>query len=349
MSGSADDPAMKQPKSAKQIRRLIGFMIGLGLLVGAGVYLFSDPQQIRSFADHVGQAPLWAIVVVFVGPVANWLCVGLCLHALMRRHGVVGRVEMLSLVGSAWLLNHLPMRPGLVGRVGYHAKVNQIRVRDSIEASVWSMVHAAIANAIALAIVLALPNDLSLIALVGVLLIPMGVCVLLTIVGFMRSDSYGYLMLALVYRYGDVFVWMIRYAAAFAMLGVTITPIQIVLITAASQIAQVIPITGGGLGFREWGVGLAAQMGIGGAVVSMRTAIGADVINRIAETIVVIPLGMICSALVARRLRDWNNQRGEWQRDEGVAERGLTEDESADHTQDQYEPGEPSEQQPADQ
>lgn len=349
MSNSVDDPEMIQPRPAKQMRRLIGFVIGLGLLVGAGVFLASDPEQLRVFGDHLRHAPLWAIVVVFVGPVFNWLCVGLCLHALVRRHGLVGRVEMLSLVGSAWLLNHLPMRPGLVGRVGYHAKVNNIRVRDSIEASVWSMVHAAIANAIALAIVLFIPSETSLLMLVLVLMIPMTLFVFMSIAGFMRSDSLGYLMLGLVYRNGDVLVWMIRYAAAFAMLGITISPIQIVLITAASQIAQVIPITGGGLGFREWGVGLAARMGVGGAAVTMRTAIGADVINRIAETIIVVPLGMICSALVARRLSVWNAQRANGTVEEGTTQDELAEDESADHSKDQDEPGEPGEQEPTDQ
>ncbi len=97
-------------------------------------------------------------------------------------------------------------------------------------------------------------------------------------------------------------VWMFRYAAAFVMIGIEITPIQIVLITAASQIAQMIPITGGGVGFREWGVGLATRAAPGGVAITMRSAIGADVINRIAETVIVVPLGLVCSAVVARRV-----------------------------------------------
>jgi uncharacterized membrane protein YbhN (UPF0104 family) len=278
----------------------IGFAVGLVLLVGAAIYLVSDPQTLHDFSVNIRNAPFWASVVVLVGPVLNWALVGLSLHALVRRHGEVGKREMLTLVGSAWLLNHLPMRPGLVGRIGYHKKVNGIRVRDSLEASIWSVVHAAIANAIALGVVLLLPSDMGLLKLVGVLCMPLVVFIMIALVGFIFNPRAGYLVMGLVYRQADLMVWMVRYAAAFAMLGVVITPVQIVLITAASQIAQLIPITGGGIGFREWGVGIAARMTAGG-LITMRTAVGADLINRAAETIIVIPLGLICTAMVAKR------------------------------------------------
>lgn len=284
-----------------RLRERIGFVIGLVLLAGAAAYLISAPDQMHEFLEQLKHAPLWAVVVVIVGPIVNWVCVGLCLHALVRRHGKIGRGEMLALVGSAWLLNHLPMRPGLVGRIGYHAKINSIRVRDSIEASIWSVVHAGLANAIALGLVLLVPNDLSLVTLAGVLVLPaLGVGVLAG--GLSLGNQRGALLLqGFVFRSLDLFVWMLRYAAAFTMLGIGFTPIQIVMITAASQIAQLIPLTGAGFGFREWGVGIAAKMSAAGSGLTMRSAIGADVINRIAETIIVIPLGLICTTIVARR------------------------------------------------
>ncbi|MBL4697619.1 MAG: hypothetical protein JKX70_02175 [Phycisphaerales bacterium] len=328
---------MKQAVNGSRAR--IGFVLGMLLLVGAGVYLLTDPEQIKEFANNIRHAPVWTGIVILVGPIANWVFVGLCLHALVRRHGVVGRKEMLALVGSAWLLNHLPMRPGLVGRIGYHAKVNSIRVRDSIEASVWSMVHAAIANAVAIGLMMLMPADMPISKLVGVLLIPIGVFALIAALGALKSVKFGYLMLGLVYRNLDLLVWMLRYAAAFAMIGIAITPVQIALITAASQIAQVIPLTGAGLGFREWGVGIAAKMSSTGTAITMRTAIGADVINRIAETIIVIPLGIVCTGIVARRYAAWAQANGE---DE------LAEDQARDHAQDQDEPGQSSEQEPAD-
>ena len=330
--------------ASKRGRSRIGFVVGLVLLAGAAAYLMADLAQLRVLLDNLRHAPLWAIIVVLVGPIMNWLFVGLCLHALVRRHGMVGRGEMLALVGSAWLLNHLPMRPGLVGRVGYHAKVNKIRVRDSIEASVWSVIHGAIANSVALGLMLLVPSDLSIGLLALVLLIPIGVFAVMAGIGFFKSERLGFLLLGLVFRNADLFVWMIRYSAAFAMLGITITPVQIALITAASQIAQIIPITGAGFGFREWGVGIAARMSAGTAAITMRMAIGADVMNRIAETVTVIPLGLICTGIVARRVARWNaEQAGNGLSKAGAGDERLAEDESADHAHDEDEPGEPGE------
>jgi hypothetical protein len=325
-------------RTGRAMGKRIGFIVGLVLLVGAAVYLLADPETLWGFVKQIRHAPMWAVVVVLVGPMVNWVFVGLCLHSLVRRHGVVGRGEMLALVGSAWLLNHLPMRPGLVGRIGYHSKVNQIRVRDSVEASVWSMVHAGIANAVALAIVLMLPSDMSLVSLILALLVPIGVELVLSVLAFARSEKFGYLLLGLVFRNADLLVWMVRYAGAFAMLGIEITPMQIVLITAASQIAQVIPFTGAGFGFREWGVGVAARLTSSGATITMRTAIGADVINRIAETVIVIPLGLICTGIVARRFTRWTESV------EGVGDGvdgggGSAEDQARGDGDEQDEPG----------
>ncbi|MBL4591239.1 MAG: hypothetical protein JKY96_04700, partial [Phycisphaerales bacterium] len=50
-------------------------------------------------------------------------------------------------------------------------------------------------------------------------------------------------------------------------------------------------------GFREWGVGLAAKK----SGYAMQAGIGADLINRIVETIWVIPIGFSSSWWVARR------------------------------------------------
>ena len=91
----------------KRLRNRFGFVVGVLLLLGAAVYLASDPEHLRDLITQIKQAPKWAGVIVVVGPIVNWICIGLCLHALVRRHGKVGRGEMLALVGSAWLLNHL--------------------------------------------------------------------------------------------------------------------------------------------------------------------------------------------------------------------------------------------------
>lgn len=333
--GSAEGGIERPSRSGT---RRVGFVLGVILLCAAAVYVLADPSQIRAFGSQIRHAPLWAGALVIFGPLLNWVFVSQCLWALNRRHGQIERKEMLALVGSAWLLNHLPMRPGLVGRIGYHAKINKIRVRDSVEASVWSVVHAAIANAVALGIAVMVEPSIGIGQLTLVLLIPAGVLILFTVLAETKSDQLGLLMRGLIWRYADLLVWMLRYAAAFAILGVEITPVQIALITAVSQIAQVIPITGGGLGFREWGVGLTASLTKGVQDITMRTAVGADVINRIAETIIVIPLGLICTGIVARRFK------------RGTAELAPSaEDQAIGHAQHKDQPGQTREQYPSDQ
>ena len=320
----------------RPVTRRIGFYLGIALLSAATVYLITDPQTLREFAERIRHAPIWATLLVLLGPVLNWVFVSQCLWALNRRHGVVGRAEMLMLVGSAWLLNHLPMRPGLVGRIGYHAKVNGIRIRDSVEASVWSLVHAVIANVIGLGLALLMDPGIGVAQLALILASPLIAMLVLAMLAETKSDQLGLLMRGLLWRYADLLVWMLRYAAAFAMLGIQITPLQIALITAVSQIAQIIPITGGGIGFREWGVGLTATMTPGTQGIDMRTAIGADVINRIAETIIVIPVGLICTTMVARRFRN------------AIKDANLisAEDQPGRHPEEQDQPREPGEQDP---
>lgn len=326
-------PSPRKPS----IARRVGFVLGVLLLCAAAVYLVANPSELRSFVEQMKNAPAWAITIVLIGPLLNWVFVSQCLWALNRRHGEVGRAEMLALVGSAWLLNHLPMRPGLIGRIGYHAKVNSIRVRDSVEASVWSLVHAIIANVVGLGLALLVHPSVGIAQLTLILGSPVLVLVIAAMLAETKSDQLGLMVRGLMWRYADLLVWMLRYAAAFAMLGVSITPVQIVLITAVSQAAQVIPITGGGLGFREWGVGVAATMSKGAQAIDMRTAVGADLINRVAETIIVIPLGLVCTGIVTRRFKA------------AMGSAASAEDEPVRHAEDQDEGGEAREQDPADQ
>lgn len=330
------EPTTSTPRKPSAVRR-VGFVLGVVLLCAAAVYLVANPSELRAFAERIRHAPAWAVLIVLLGPVLNWVFVSQCLWALNRRHGVVGRGEMLALVGSAWLLNHLPMRPGLVGRIGYHAKVNNIRVRDSVEASIWSLVHAVIANVLGLGLALLVQPGAGLGRLTLILSVPILVLIIAAMLAETKSDQLGLMVRGLMWRYADLLVWMLRYAAAFAMLGIEITPVQIVLITAVSQVAQVIPITGGGIGFREWGVGLAATMSGGAQGIDIRTAVGADLINRVAETMIVIPLGLVCTAIVTRRFKA------------AMATKRSAEYEPVSHAQDEHEGGQPSEQDPADQ
>lgn len=277
-----------------------GFALGAVLLVGAIFTLVSnDPDAIRETVGHIRGAPPWAAAVILLGPLVNWLLISACLWVLMLRHGRLGWSEMNALVGSAWLLNHLPLRPGLVGRVGYHRAINRIRVRDSIESTVWSLGLAGVCGVMAVALAFALPVDAGVaesLAVVG------GPTVVIAVgAGLCRAAgrrTWSLLLAALALRYADLGLWALRYAAVFWVLGMDVGPIEIVIVTGASQVAQLVPIAGGGLGLREWLVAITA----GSLGSAFDSALAGDLTNRVAETLTVIPVGLACSLFVAKRI-----------------------------------------------
>ncbi len=64
---------------------------------------------------------------------ANLLLTGLLFTVLISRYGNVGRVEMQALIATATLLNFLPLRPGLFGRIAYHRTFNAIPAAASVK------------------------------------------------------------------------------------------------------------------------------------------------------------------------------------------------------------------------
>ncbi len=298
MTERSADPGAADARTRRWVR-WGGFVLGLGLLGGAAWVVLSDPERFRGLFDRLAEAPWWAGAVILAGPLANWLLVSACLWMLLRRHGRVGLGEMNALVGSAWLLNHLPMRPGLVGRVGYHKMVNGIRVRDAVGSTLWSMGLAGVAGVMGLSLATMLPAGAGVRSIILVLGGPIGVVGLVAVAtGLAGRAGSARLLGALALRYADMAVWAVRYAVVFWVMGASLTPVQIVMVTAVSQIAQLVPLAGGGMGLREWLVGLTA----GSLAHAFDAALAGDLVNRAAETLLVVPVGLLSGAAVARRL-----------------------------------------------
>lgn len=310
--GPAGEPGLEgRPRRPRWVG-WAGFIVGVLLLGGAAAMVFSDPNRFADLFERLRGAPLWAVVFLFASPLLNWLLVSACLWMLLRRHGRVGLGEMNALVGSAWLLNHLPMRPGLIGRVGYHKIVNGIRVRDAVESTLWSLGLAGVAGGMALSLAMLVPEGSGAAAMAVVLGGPVAVLGLTAAgVRAVASGSAGmaraaWMLGALAVRYADMAVWAARYAVVFWVMGAELTPVQIVMVTAVSQFAQLVPIAGGGMGLREWLVGLTA----GSLAQAFDAALAGDLVNRAAETLLVVPVGLICGAVVARRVARFRAAEG---------------------------------------
>ncbi|MEO1007836.1 MAG: hypothetical protein AAFX79_04675 [Planctomycetota bacterium] len=300
--------------------RVAGFVLGAGLVVAAIVAaLWQNPDGLREAYAAMRARPAWEVVALFALPALNWLVIATSLWVLTERFGRLGWTEMTGLIGLAWLLNYLPMRPGLVSRVTYHKMVNGIRVRESARALAEGAASTAISAGVLLAVALLLRGVPAGVAWLAMAIGPV------VLGGFVASSSFR--ARPLVARYAiatglrslDMTIWAARYALAFGVIGVPIDASGAMALAIASQLAMLVPIAGNGLGLREWMIGALASgalttAAVAGGGIELGQGLTADVLNRAAEVLVSIPVGLLGLALTIRRLR--RHRRG------GASERG---------------------------
>lgn len=283
----------------------VGFAIGVALLLAAGWAIRAHAAPFAAaWASFRDAGPgLWILAAVL--PLANWLLSAEVFVTLTARVRRVPRSDMIALTGSAWLLNYLPLRPGLVGRVAFHKAVHGIAVRDSARAVVESIVLGSIAAA-----------ALGLAALGKPLAGPMPILALgflapcLIMAAKFGGDSPGSarartIITVLGLKILDTLVWAARYILAFHLMGRPIDLPAAVAFSVVSQAATLIPLAGNGLGLREWAVGLlAAALPAETGTSTIAPGLSADVLNRLVEVAVAIPVGVTSSLWIARRFRN---------------------------------------------
>jgi hypothetical protein len=299
------EPGPSLPR-ARRIRTIAGFALGVLLLVAAGWAVVSQGAALEQTREAIRGASVWLIVGALLLPVLNWLVISASFWIMMRRYGRIGYREMAWLIGAAWLLNYLPLRAGMIGRIAYHKTVNNIRVADSLRVTVYGLIFGGVSLLILLlaAAVLAARGPWPLWA--GILSVPALLAATAALVIASRGSSAWWLPAAFGFRYLDTMIWTLRYAVVFALVGATIDFSGAVIISAVSQAAILVPIVPNGLGLREWAVGLTAAAlppSLVTAEGQVMTAIGmaADLANRAAELLVAIPVGLLATWHLARR------------------------------------------------
>lgn len=311
MTSPADEDAVVASGSHSRKRRLVGSVVGLLLLVAAVVAVLSNRGSVSAALDAMEHAPAWLVVLAFALPLSNWVLISISFWVLTRRYGRVGLGEMHGLIASAWLLNYLPLRPGMFGRLAYHKRVNGIALRDSVRVLATSVALTIISNAgicaVAWAAYRAAPAVGWVIVAAPGLLIGAAGLMLARREGSAFAFRPG-LAIALCVRYFDILAWVARYAVVFALIGHPLSLVQATLITAVSQAALLIPFVGNGLGVREWGIGLALP--VLSADAPRALGLAADLVNRAAELLVAIPVGLCGSAWLYHRTR----RLGAWSR-----------------------------------
>ncbi|HYC99669.1 MAG TPA: hypothetical protein VEB22_00450, partial [Phycisphaerales bacterium] len=256
-------------------------------------------------------------------PLASWLLVTLLFHVLTNHCAKVRLGEMTALIGSAWLLNVIPGRPGLMGRVAYHTLVNRMSMKDCVKVIVMGVAANAVAIALALLLIGAtymggsmLPGTLAADYAPRLLVFGAGgtLALLLSAAWLQRSGkpvtagpmTPWRFTFAVAMRYADYLVWVARYWLAFTVIGAPITLAEAAGVAVVSQVVQLSPAQ---LGIREWAVGLAGaflpSLKSTAATTTVKSATGltADLLNRAAELAVSVPVGLICTWWVFRAVK----------------------------------------------
>lgn len=287
------DHISEPPRIGSRLPRRIGMALGLALLLGAVVMLVQRREEVASALEAM-RAPSIALIALMLASVAaNLILSSLTFSLLMSRYGRVGVLEMQAVIAATALLNFLPLRPGLFGRIAYHRAVNDIAVVDSAKVVVQAVVLTLCAAALLAGI--ALLSHRAAIRLEFLILLSGALLTLGALVPAARIWSMAGLI-----RYVEVLVWSVRYLAAFALIGSPIEPAAAIGLACISILATMAPLFSNGLGLREWLVGLLAPV-IAGS--KLELGLTAELLNRAAEIIIVLLMGGAGTAWLARRTR----------------------------------------------
>ncbi len=293
-------------------RRWITFALGAILLAAAVVAVARAGVSWAGVWSMLRAAPAGVLAVAVGATLLTVVLTAGTFHLLTNRYGRVGAGEMLALIGAAWLLNYLPMSPGMFGRLAYHKSVNRIALADSAKVLLWANLLSLVAVAMTLAVVVAasvfFAGDHAGFALIGAL--PIGVALL----GAWRAravppppDPHLWRTLgALTLRLLEIQTWAARYWACFVIIDRPLAWGACLALAAATTIATILPIAGNGLGVREWAVGLLMPLlpvGIASrAGLLVGDGLTADLVHRAIEVVVAVPIGLLAAVWVKRRL-----------------------------------------------
>lgn len=296
------------PSARSQSRRVLSFIIAIALLAAALFAVSRHSDDLRQALKTSIAASPWLIAAALLLPALNWLIMSLSLWSLMNRFGRVPLGEMTCLIGAGWLLNYLPMRPGLLGRVAYHKAVHSIPIRDSVRASVMSIACAAAAIALMAPICLAAATSISLRSHILWIVVGPLIGIAAITLCLRGRPAIRILALNLGFRYADLLTWTCRYLVVFSLIGSPISWPTAGAVACVVQVAMLIPLTGNGLGLREWSVGTLSGV-IPTGVLSSKggltttTGLTADLLNRAAEVCCAVPVGISCLIILLFRKR----------------------------------------------
>jgi hypothetical protein len=231
-------------------------------------------------------------VAVLVGAIlVNISLSAVFTRLLLNRYGHVGMLEAHALMAGASLLNFLPLRAGLWGRMAYHSAMNDIRAVDTAKTVVQGLVISVVVMLVIIAVIAVTMTTRANLAAAAA--VPLGALAVASAVPRWRPWAP-----AAAVRYAEAFVWAVRYDVAFRLLGQPIEPAVAAAFACTSMLATLVPFLSNGLGLREWAIGLLAPV-LGAA--PMELGLAAELVNRAAEILVLLAAGLASIAWLTHR------------------------------------------------
>jgi hypothetical protein len=291
--------------------RRVAIWLGILTFLGAIGAALLQAGELGSVFGAVAAHPA-ELGLLFVLPVVCLSLAASSFWVLMTRFGRVGLPEMFALLGAAWLLNYLPLKPGVAGRVAYHKAVNEIGVRQSVVVVAQTVAIGAACFVIQFIIaVVATRSGASerwVAAALGAPLAVAGLCAGALPRKGALQHAWRYAA-SFSIRYADSLVWALRYGILFDLAGRPMGIGGSAVLASVSQSASLLPLAGNGLGVREWAVGLAAHWMPGWSMtpadlaIPVAFGISTELVNRVAEATVAVPVGLMSIGWLARRVR----------------------------------------------
>lgn len=292
--------------------RVIGFAFGVALLAAALVAVNRAGGSIPGAFEHLREASPWFVAGLIGSILATSLFASVLLWILMSRYGRVGFFEMWALINAAWLLNYLPVRPGMFGRLAYHRAVNGVRVVDSAKALVWAnvlmMLGAVVcAGAAVVGGVTRRPDHVLFVAGSAAPVVFLSLFAVYAHRKKPEADPEVWRLIAgAAVACAVQLGWAARAYFAFRLMGVELAWGGALALSAAMALASLVPITGNGLGVREWLIGLAAPVLPVALAQSAGLTLGASLnsmlVDRAAEVLIAVPLGLVCGWWALRNM-----------------------------------------------
>lgn len=309
----AASPRTSKPAPSRAAVKSLTWLIGVTLVALACWAAARAGVSVGGVWATLSAAPRGPLALLVALVALTPLATSLMFWVLQGRYTRIGYAENTLLILSAWLLNFLPLSPGLVGRMAYFKAVHATPIGHSARAIIWANVLSVLAAVLMLAIVAAcaaaFPSNTPLLSIVvAAPAVALGAFAWYARIKRPEPDPEVWrVVAATAIRYAELHIWAARYWALFEVMNAPIAWGGALALAGVSGIAALFPLAPNGLGLREWAVGLVAPL----LPLSLAYSVGltasvglaAELVHRACEVMIAVALGVPATLWVAARLR----------------------------------------------